>query len=165
MNELEPIIVILISGFLIRASLIYAGQSWAKSYALLIKACANMYPHEQVSEWGLKRILLTHIYISIRPARLDRRFGGRWGSHLVSLDLNWSHLISHGLTWSHLVSLGLTWSHLVSLGLTWFHLVSLGLPCFHLFSLGLTWSRLVSLLFHYDLTLVSLLFCFDLTSI
>ena len=37
--------------------------------------------------------------ISIRPARLDRRFGGRGGgSHLVSLDLNWSHLVSHGLT-------------------------------------------------------------------
>ena len=36
MNELEPIIVILISGFLIRASLIYVGQSWAKSYAQTI---------------------------------------------------------------------------------------------------------------------------------
>ncbi len=36
MNELEPIIVILISGLLIRTSLIYAGQSWAKSYAQTI---------------------------------------------------------------------------------------------------------------------------------
>ena len=82
------------------------------------------------------------IFISIRPARLDRRFGGRGGdltwSHLISIGLTWSHMVSHDLTWSHLVSLGLTWSHLGSYGLTWSHLVSHGLTWFHMVSHGLT---------------------------
>ena len=33
MNEIEPIIIFILSGVLLRASLIYAGQAWAKSYA------------------------------------------------------------------------------------------------------------------------------------
>ena len=33
MNEFEPIIIFILSGLLLRASLIYAGQAWAKSYA------------------------------------------------------------------------------------------------------------------------------------
>jgi len=32
-NEFEPIIIFILSGLLLRASLIYAGQAWAKSYA------------------------------------------------------------------------------------------------------------------------------------
>ena len=50
-------------------------------------------------------IIYIYIYISIRPARLDRRFGGRGGRRRISL---WSLLISLGLNWSHLVSHGLT---------------------------------------------------------
>ena len=33
MNEIEPIIIFILSGIFLRASLIYAGQAWAKSYA------------------------------------------------------------------------------------------------------------------------------------
>lgn len=33
MNEIVPIIIFILSGLLLRASLIYAGQAWAKSYA------------------------------------------------------------------------------------------------------------------------------------
>ncbi len=55
------------------------------------------------------------IYIYIYPQgqlKLDRRLGGRGGTHLDSRGFTLAHLVSLGLTWAHLDSLGLTRAHL-----------------------------------------------------